>query len=85
MKSHLKMSDHFIRPHRICALFVSVSIYLLLHAFEVEQRRQPARERRGPGGAQGEPAVVNISTAYETRSRPNPFSGFAARFSMSSS
>jgi len=75
------MSDHCIQSHRICALFVSVSIYLLLHAFEVGAAPDSLRESAVVRAVRKvSPAVVNISTAYETRSRPNPFSGFGSPF-----
>jgi Do/DeqQ family serine protease len=62
-------------------LFVSVSISLLLHAVSAGAAPGSLRESAVVKAVRKvSPAVVNISTAYEVRSRPNPFSGFGGPF-----
>jgi Do/DeqQ family serine protease len=75
-----------MKPKRIllCRSFASavlVSGYLLLHALEVGAAPDNLRESAVVRAVRKvSPAVVNISTAYETRSRANPFSGFGSPF-----
>jgi len=80
-KPILKMGNNSIRLNRACALFVSVSIALLLHAISAGAAPDSLRESAVVRAVRKvSPAVVNISSAYETHSRPNPFSGFGSPF-----
>ncbi len=75
------MRTYCIQLNRICVLFVTVSIYLLFHAIALEAAPDSLRESAVVRAVRKvSPAVVNISTAYETRSRANPFSGFGSPF-----
>jgi Do/DeqQ family serine protease len=80
-KPILKARDHSILLRRICGLLISISIYLLLHpqvgAAATDSLRESAVVR---AVRKVSPAVVNISTAYETRARANPFAGFGSPF-----
>jgi Do/DeqQ family serine protease len=56
-------------------------MYLLLHAVLAGAAPDSLRESAVVRAVRKvSPAVVNISTAYETRSRANPFSGFGSPF-----
>ena len=80
-KPILKARDRSILLRCTCGLLISISIYLLLHpqvgAAATDSLRESAVVR---AVRKVSPAVVNISTAYETRARANPFAGFGSPF-----
>jgi Do/DeqQ family serine protease len=80
-KPILKTWGHRILFCRICSLLLSISIFLLLPppvgAAAPDSLRESAVVR---AVRKASPAVVNISTAYETRARANPFAGFGSPF-----
>jgi serine protease Do len=80
-KPILKTRNHRIPGHRICGLLISTFIYLLLQPLGGAAAPDSLRESAVVKAVRKvSPAVVNISTAYETRARANPFSGFGSPF-----
>jgi Do/DeqQ family serine protease len=77
-----KMNRHYARPNIILGLIISALFYLLLHhPLAAEAAPDNLRESAVVRAVRKvSPAVVNISTAYESRSRANPFSGFGSPF-----
>jgi serine protease Do len=76
-----KMRKTCIPSNCIGILFVSVSIYLLAHGLASGAAPDSLRENAVVKAVRKvSPAVVNVSTVYETRSRPSPFSGFGSQF-----
>jgi Do/DeqQ family serine protease len=80
-KPIFKTRNHRIPFHRICALLIFFSIGLLLQPPEGRAAADSLRESAVVRAVRkASPAVVNISTAYETRARANPFAGFGSPF-----
>jgi serine protease Do len=78
-KTIVKMRNACIQFNRIGSLFVCVSIYLVAYAVAVGAAPDNLRENAVVKAVRKvSPAVVNISTSYETRSPANPFSGFGS-------
>ncbi|HSM89798.1 MAG TPA: hypothetical protein VLT56_07225, partial [Desulfobacterales bacterium] len=76
-KPILKTCDRCISFRRVCGLLICTSILLLLHPHEGAAATDSLRESAAVRAVRkASPAVVNISTAYETRARANPFAGF---------
>jgi Do/DeqQ family serine protease len=70
-----------IQPHCLFALSICVSAFLLLQAVPAGGAPENLRETAVVKAVRKvTPAVVNISTSYETRSSANPFSGFGSPF-----
>jgi Do/DeqQ family serine protease len=80
-KPILKTCDRCISFRRVCGLLICTSILLLLHPHEGAAATDSLRESAAVRAVRkASPAVVNISTAYETRARANPFAGFGSPF-----
>ena len=80
-KPILKTNRNRAQFNCICSLFIFVFLYLLLQPVKVGAAPDNLRESAVVRAVRKvSPAVVNISTAYETRSRANPFSGFGSPF-----
>jgi len=80
-KPILKTNCNRFRLTRICVLLIFVFLFPLplppLAAAGPDSLRESAVVR---AVRKASPAVVNISTAYETRARANPFAGFGSPF-----
>jgi serine protease Do len=80
-KPILKTNRNRFRFTRICVLSIFGFLFLPLHppagAAAPDSLRESAVVR---AVRKASPAVVNISTAYETRARANPFAGFGTPF-----
>jgi Do/DeqQ family serine protease len=80
-KPILKTNRNRARLRRIYGLFICASIYLLLASLEAGAATENLRESAIVRAVRKvSPAVVNISSAYETRTRSNPFTGFGSPF-----
>jgi len=80
-KPILKTNRNRVRITCICALLIFVLLYLLLQPLDVGAAPDSLRESAVVRAVRKvSPAVVNISTAYETRARANPFAGFGSPF-----
>jgi Do/DeqQ family serine protease len=80
-KPILKTCDRCISFRRVCGLLIYTSILLLLPPHEGAAATDSLRESAVVRAVRKvSPAVVNISTAYETRARANPFAGFGSPF-----
>jgi Do/DeqQ family serine protease len=80
-KPILKTNRNRSQLTSIYLLFISILIYVLLQPFQVGATPDNLRESAVVRAVRKvSPAVVNISTAYEARSRANPFSGFGSPF-----
>jgi len=80
-KPILKTNCNRFRLTRICVLLIFVFLFPLplppVAAAAPDSLRESAVVR---AVRKASPAVVNISTAYETRARANPFAGFGSPF-----
>jgi Do/DeqQ family serine protease len=80
-KPILKTNRNRFRLPRICVLLIFVCLFPLplspVAAAAPDSLRESAAVR---AVRKASPAVVNISTAYETRARANPFAGFGSPF-----
>ena len=76
-----KVYRHRVRFVVLAVLFISVLIFCLLQPQKAGAAADDLRESAVVKAVRkASPAVVNISTVYEIRSRPNPFSGFGNPF-----
>jgi Do/DeqQ family serine protease len=76
-----KVYRHRVRFVVLAVLFISVLIFCLPQPQKAGAAADDLRESAVVKAVRkASPAVVNISTVYEIRSRPNPFSGFGNPF-----
>jgi serine protease Do len=80
-KPNQKVYRHRVRFVVLAVLFIAVLIFCLLQPQKTGAAADDLRESAVVKAVRkASPAVVNISTVYEIRSRPNPFSGFGNPF-----
>jgi serine protease Do len=80
-KPNSKLKNSTIRIIRACRLWACILILLFLQPFAVKAASDNLRESAVVRAVRKvSPAVVNISTSYEARTRANPFSGFGSPF-----
>ena len=76
-----KVYRHRVRFVVLAVLFIAALIFCLLQPQKAGAAADDLRESAVVKAVRkASPAVVNISTVYEIRSRPNPFSGFGNPF-----
>jgi Do/DeqQ family serine protease len=80
-KPILKTNRNRARLGCLYGLFTAAFVYLLLQPLEAGAATDILRESAVVRAVRKvSPAVVNVSTSYEARSRANPFSGFGSPF-----
>jgi len=80
-KPNLKAHRHRLQIIGLYSIFIYFILHLLLQPYGAGAAPDNLRESAVVRAVRKvSPAVVNISTAYETRARANPFAGFGSPF-----